>query len=323
MTLRKTSDVLIFYDRPDTILAALRSRFPAIRFHACTRYDDLTSTIKKTRPQIIFATKFELRPFPRQVLVEAPGLEWLAIGFAGVDHVVPWDDERLVVTNAAGVASHEIAQYVVAAIYAMHQRFPLFARQQARHEWRFEWIKSARHITVGIIGLGHTGRAVAELCRANGFNVVACRSMAVPSPNVDRVYTISDLHDMLHDVDVTVVCAALTDETRDLFGAAAFASMRPGAFFVNVARGALVDETALIEALQSGHLGGAYLDVARTEPLPLDDPLWDAPNCFITPHTSSEYDGWTEDAAAMFADNLSRWLEGGHLANQVYSKRGY
>lgn len=320
---RETSDVLVFHDQPDTIIAALRARFPALYFHACTSGADLAASIETARPQVIFATKFEPGPFPRKTLVEAPGLQWLSIGFAGIDHVVPWDDERLVVTNAAGVAAEEIAQYVVAAIYALHQRFPLFARQQARHEWRFEWISSARNRSVGIVGLGHTGRAVARLCRANGFSVVASRSKATPSPHVDRVFATADLPDMLRYVDVVVVCAALTDETRDLFDAAAFAAMRPGAFFINVARGALVDEAALISALQSGHLGGAFLDVVRDEPLPPIDPLWEAPNCFITPHTSSEYEGWIEDAAILFADNLSHWLEGQPLRNRVQSRRGY
>ncbi len=128
---------------------------------------------------------------------------------------------------------------------------------------------------------------------------------------------------MLSEVDVTVVCTALTPATRDLFDASAFAAMRSGSYFINVARGGIVVEEALVGALRSGQLAGAVIDVARTEPLPSGSPLWDAPNLLITPHTSSEYDGWVARAAAMFADNLQRWLNGKELLNRVYSHRGY
>jgi phosphoglycerate dehydrogenase-like enzyme len=137
------------------------------------------------------------------------------------------------------------------------------------------------------------------------------------------VYAPEELHAMLPEVDVTVVCAALTPATRDLIDATAFASMRKGAYFINVARGGIVVEDALIEALRSGRLAGAVIDVARTEPLPSDSALWDAPNLLITPHTSSEYEGWVARAAEMFADNLERWLAGQPLLNRVYSERGY
>jgi phosphoglycerate dehydrogenase-like enzyme len=128
---------------------------------------------------------------------------------------------------------------------------------------------------------------------------------------------------MLAEVDVTVVCAALTPATRDLFDVQTFAAMRKGAYFINVARGGIVVEEALIDALRSGRLAGAVIDVTRAEPLPSDAALWDAPNLLITPHTSSEYEGWISRAAHMFADNLERWLAGDELLNRVYSQRGY
>jgi phosphoglycerate dehydrogenase-like enzyme len=189
--------------------------------------------------------------------------------------------------------------------------------------WDYQLIRSATGARVGLVGLGHTGEAVAKLCRAAGLSVVACRASSAPSDLVDRVYAPGELHAMLADVDVTVVCAALTPATRDLMDTRAFAAMRRGAHFINVARGGIVVEDALIDALRSGHLAGAVIDVARTEPLPSDSPLWDAPNLLITPHTSSEYDGWIFRAAQMFAGNLGRWLAGGELLNRVYSARGY
>jgi phosphoglycerate dehydrogenase-like enzyme len=245
------------------------------------------------------------------------------VAFAGIDDVVPWDEARLVVTNAAGVAAEEMAQYVIGAIFGLYQRFPFFARRQTEHAWDYRTVRSARGARIGLVGLGRTGEAIARRCRQLGLAVVACRASAKSCDLVDQLYPTTALHDMLPTVDVVVLCAALTPLTRDLFGAAAFAAMRPGGYFINVARGAMVVEEALIDALRSGHLAGAVIDVARTEPLPPDDPLWDAPNLLITPHTSSEYEGWVADAAMMFSANLERWTTGEPLENIVFSERGY
>ena len=313
----------MFYDKPEEFLNSVAARFPQLRFHCCRRYADLDAAISSVQPQIAFVCKFEPKPFPRAALIGCPTLQWLSIGFAGIDHVVPWDDGKLVVTNASGVAADEMAQYVLAAIFGLHQRFPYFARRQAERAWDYQLIRSAKGARVGLIGLGHTGTAVARLCRAAGLSVVACRASSSPSDKVDRVYSPAELHTMLAEVDVAVVCAALTPATRDLFDAKAFACMRKGSYFINVARGGIVVEDALIDALRAGRLAGAVIDVTRTEPLPSDSGLWDAPNLLITPHTSSEYEGWITRAAEMFADNLERWLKGEELLNRVYSHRGY
>ncbi len=189
--------------------------------------------------------------------------------------------------------------------------------------WDYQPIRSAKGARVGLVGLGHTGEAVARLCRATGLSVIACRASPAPSELVDRVYAPAELRKLLSEVDVVAVCTALTAATRDLFDAKAFAAMPKGSYFINVARGAIVVEEALIDALRSHHLAGAVIDVARSEPLPSDSPLWDAPNLLITPHTSSEFEGWVARAAEMFADNLQRWLDGKALLNRVYSHRGY
>jgi phosphoglycerate dehydrogenase-like enzyme len=315
--------ILVFYNKPEEFLPQLVARFPAAQFSTCTRYDDLPRALEHSKPQIILASKFEPKPFPRVPILSCPSLQWLSVAFAGVDHVVPWDDNKIAVTNASGVAAEEMAQYVLGAIFGLFQRFPYFARRQFEKRWDYQLIRSARGATVGLVGLGHTGEAIARLCRAVGLKVVACRSTGKPSLHVDQVYPAAQLHDMLSVVDVIVVCAALTPATLDLMNRDAFSAMKAGSYFINVARGAIVDEDALIETLSSGHLGGAVLDVTRVEPLPNNSPLWDVPNLLITPHTSSEYDGWVANAADMFADNLERWVAGQPLNNSVYSNRGY
>jgi phosphoglycerate dehydrogenase-like enzyme len=320
---RSAARVLIFYDRPEIFLPRLAERFPSVEFSVCRSYAQLPAELLEAKPEIVLAYKFEPKPFPRVELLSCESLEWLSVAFAGVDVIVPWDDTRLIVTNASGVAATEMAHYALAAILGMFQGFPALFAEQVAKRWKYRVIRSARNATVGVVGLGRSGREVARMARAVGLKVVGCRMKPEPCADVDVIYSMSQLHQMLGAVDVTVLCVPLTPLTRDLFGESAFKAMRPGSYFVNIARGLIVQEDALITALQTGQLAAAVIDVARTEPLPPSSPLWNAPNLLITPHTSSEYDGWVSDAAWMFADNLERWMTDRSLENTVRPERGY
>jgi phosphoglycerate dehydrogenase-like enzyme len=170
-----------------------------------------------------------------------------------------------------------------------------------------------------VVGLGAIGTTVAERAGALGMRVLAVRRRPVAdggSP-VEEAVGPDRLHDVLGRVDAVVVCAPATPDTQDLFDSAAFAAMRPGAVFCNVARGSLVDEAALLDALRSGHLGAAVLDVTREEPLPADSPLWDAPNLRLSPHSSASLDHYLESVFDLFADNLGRYLRREPLRNVV------
>lgn len=315
--------ILIFYDHPEEFIAELEVRYPQAEFFTCRTYEELPRSLASVMPSVVLAFKFEPKPFPRETILSCPTLKWLSVGFAGVDHVVPWDEARVVVTNAAGVAAREMAHYALAAVFGMFQEFPSFFRDQTARRWNYHLIRPARDATIGLVGLGHTGSEIARVFRALGHRVLACRARPAPSANVDAVYALDQLNEMLGMVDATIVCTALTPLTRELFDGARFAAMKRGSFFVNISRGAVVQEDALLQALKDGQLGGAVLDVVRSEPLREDSLLWDAPNLLITPHTSSEYQGWFRDAALLFADNLGRWLAGKPLLNRVSSERGY
>ena len=315
--------VLIFSHEPDHYTAPLRARFPDLAIATCMTYADLPEALAKFHPVAVLGCKFERKPWPRQVIFDCPSLRWLSVTAAGIEHLTPWDDDRVMVTNFAGIAATEMAHYVLAAIFGLHQGFAHFFKQQFHKRWDYQLVRSSRNLTIGLVGLGHTGMAIAKAARALGLKVVACRSSNTPSDAVDAVYGPDQLHAMLSAVDVTVVCTALTPDTMDLIDEAAFAAMRPGSYFVNVARGKVVVEEALISALQSGHLAGAVIDVARQEPLPANDPLWDAPNLLITPHTCSDFIGWEVEAAQLFGDNLARFAAGEPLQNRAYSKRGF
>ena len=315
--------VLVFSDEPEHYTKPLMARLPNLVLDVCVSYDELPAKLEAFKPTVILGCKFEPKPWPRAALLNCPDLQWLSVTAAGVEHVAPWDDKALTVTNFSGIAATEMAHYVLAGIFGLHQGFAHFFKKQQTKHWDYRLVRSSRDVKIGLVGLGHTGEAIARMARALGLSVVACRSSDTPSSLVDKVYGPDQLHDMLGAVDVTVVCAALTTATQDMFNVAAFAAMNPGSYFINVARGKLVVEDALIAALYSGHLAGALIDVARKEPLPASDPLWDTPNLLITPHTCSDFIGWEAEAASLFADNLERFIAGQPLQNQVYSWRGY
>jgi phosphoglycerate dehydrogenase-like enzyme len=250
-----------------------------------------------------------------------PALRWVQAIGAGTDHFRGAAlGSDVVVTNAAGVAAEPIAEFVIGQLLAVWKRFDELADQQRRHVWEPAYGRQVSGLTLGVVGLGAIGTAVAERARALGMRVLAVRQrpgMRDGPPVVDEVLGPDGLHDVLARVDAAVVCAPATPDTEDLFDAAAFAAMRPGAVFCNVARGSLVDEAALLDALRSGHLGAAVLDVTREEPLPADSPIWDAPNLRLSPHSSASLDHYVESVFELFADNLGRYLRDEPLRNVV------
>jgi phosphoglycerate dehydrogenase-like enzyme len=251
----------------------------------------------------------------------APDLHWVQAIGAGTDHFHGAQlGPDVVITNAVGVAAVPIAEFVVGQLLAIWKRFDELADQQRRHVWKPAYGRQVSGLTLGLVGLGAIGTAVAERARALGMRVLAARRRPGAEdrpPVVDEVVGPERLHEVLSRVDAVVVCAPATPDTHDLFDAAAFAAMRPGAVFCNVARGSLVDEAALLDSLRSGHLGAAVLDVTRQEPLPADSPLWDTPNLRLSPHSSASLDHYVESVFELFADNLDRYVRGDPLRNVV------
>jgi phosphoglycerate dehydrogenase-like enzyme len=297
-------------------MRAMRSQIEAEELAA--RAPALTETQRDAfgRAEVLFALDL-----PVGLGTLAPGLRWVQAIGAGTDHFRGAElGPDVVVTNAAGVAAVPIAEFVIGQLLAIWKRFDELADQQRRHVWKPAYGRHVSGLTLGLVGLGAIGTAVAERARALGMRVLAVRrrpdAIARP-PVVDEVLGPDGLHDVLSRVDAVVVCAPATPHTQDLFDAAAFAAMRPGAVFCNVARGSLVDEAALLDALRSGHLSAAVLDVTREEPLPAGSPLWDAPNLRLSPHSSASLDHYVESVFELFADNLHRYLRGAPLRNVV------
>jgi phosphoglycerate dehydrogenase-like enzyme len=261
----------------------------------------------------------------------APNLRWMHTPFAGVERIFELGlvGRSFTVTNGSGPAATPIAQWVIMALLMLAKQQPAHFRAQLAHEWARIGGFELGGKTLGIIGLGAIGREVARLARPFGMRIVGVRrSVGEPLENqdgADLVLPPSAIPRLLAESDFVLLAAPSTNETAALIDAAALATMRPGGYLLNVARGSLLDEEALVAALQSGQLAGAALDVFATEPLPADSPLWDLPNVIITPHDSPASQFFFERVFALFLDNLRAYLAGdlAGLTNVVTLERGY
>lgn len=252
----------------------------------------------------------------------APGLRLVHAAGAGTE----WFDHAglqalgIPICNASGVAAAPIAEFMFARILEVYKDLRLIETQQREHRWAPHFGRELAGSTLGIVGLGGIGRAVASRARAFDVTVLGTRRSARPGdtdPDVDELWPLDRVDEMLGRCDIVLLAAPAGPETDDMFDAARFAAMKPGSLFCNVARGSLVVEAALIDALHSGQLAAAVLDVARHEPAPPDDPLWDEPNVYLSPHCSSSMDRYAERLIELFADNLDRLLAGEELRNVV------
>lgn len=257
---------------------------------------------------------------------QADLLEWIHITAAGVDTLLfdELRDSDVVVTNARGVFDRPLAEYVLGAVIAYAKDSLTSFDLQRRHEWRHRETRSVTGATALVVGTGGIGREIAKLLRAAGMVVRgAGRRPVDDDPDFGEIVDSATLAAEAGWCDHLVLAAPLTPTTRGLVDAEVLAAMKPDAHLVNIARGPMVDEAALLEALTERRIGGATLDVFDTEPLPPGHPLWDAPNVTVTAHMSADAVGWRDTLAAQFATNVRRWLAGEPLLNVVDKKLGY
>ncbi len=267
---------------------------------------------------------------PPGVPESTPNLRWIHSQAAGIDYVDRAPgllDAGVVITSSSGVHARPLGETVVGAIIALAKGFPQAVRRQGRHEWLRYTPEDVAGKLVTIIGAGKIGTAIAEWCHVMGMRVIGVRRTA-PAEGSDigpfgRVVGQDGLAEALSVSDYVVLCAPRTPETVGMIGVSEFASMKEGARFINVARGDLVDEGSLITALESGRVGGAYLDVFATEPLPDESPLWDMENVLITGHSGAGSADRDEQVVEIFLENLGRYLGGRPLVNVYEHGRGY
>lgn len=262
----------------------------------------------------------------REGATRAQALKWVHQGGAGVENLTgDVAGTEIVVTNTH-VHGDTIAEHVLALMLAHTRHLRELFQYQDRREWGHDVLRAQRLLTghtIGILGLGTIGRAVARRAAAFGMRVWGTRGHPAPVEAVERVLPPSGLDEVLRVSDVLAVTLPLTRETRGLIGARELGLLPRGAFLVNIGRGAIIDEPALVDALRSGQLGGAGLDVFAQEPLPATSPLWSVPNLIVSPHTSGGFPGYTDQMITLFCDNLRRYLTGQPLRNVVDTALGY
>lgn len=316
--------VLLHTDAPETARAIVGAAHPDLAVHCCDSYAGLPTALAETRAEVVYSVRFAGTPrFPRKGLVDSSMVRWVSVGGSGTDHLTPWNTAQVKVTNAAGVASDVMAEYALGAMLSFALDLRGFARAQAQRRWGGGRVSMIEGRTLLILGLGHTGCAAARRAKAMGMNVLGVRARARPTEHVDEVHGMDALPDLWARADFVLVCVPLLPSTRGLVGADAFRAIKRGAVLIDVSRGGVVVESALIPALTDGRLKGAALDVFETEPLPEDHPFWGMENVILTPHCSSVFDGWEEKSVAMFVENLWRYRRGETLCNIVDPERGY
>jgi len=277
---------------------------------------------------------------------QAPDLRWMQTHWAGVDHLrssAIWQTD-VTITTASGIHAPNIGQYTMAQLLVWANRIPAWLDHQRRKEWptndRWDTFvpRELRDQTVGILGYGSIGREIGRLAKAFGMQVLVTKRNArqlrdegytVPGTGdpegtkADRIYPTEATRSMVAECDFVIATLPLTSQTRGLVDADMFAAMKETAYFVNVGRGELVDQEALITALEKGQIAGAGLDVFAEEPLPKDSPLWELDNVIISPHVSGFTHHYDRRAINLFSENLRRYLNGQPLLNKVDRDAGY
>jgi phosphoglycerate dehydrogenase-like enzyme len=256
----------------------------------------------------------------------ADSLRWVHIASAGVDRLLFPElvESPVVVTNSRGIFDRPIAEWVLAVVLAYAKDLPTTWQLQERREWRHRDTERIEGMSALVVGTGGIGRATARLLRAVGMSVRGVgRTPRPDDPDFGEVFASAGIREVVGSADFLVVAAPLTDQTQGLIDAEVLSAMRPTARVINVGRGPIVDEAALVAALRAGSIAGAALDVFAEEPLPVDSPLWSAPGLVVSPHMAGDTVGWLDDLAALFVTNYQRWRQGTPLRNVVDKRLGY
>ena len=311
---------------PEFLPQMIQQRWPEMRVVFLEGYERLGAEL----PDTDIFVGFTLTP---EQLASARKLKWIHVTAAGVTHLIREDvrERGIVVTNSRGIHAIPMGEHTIGMVIAMCHKFPEAMRYQQKHVWAQQqlWDELPRPgelhgATLLLIGLGAVGREVARVAKCFGMRVEAVTHSGKGDTSLaERIFPVSELDLALGEADYVVVAAPETPATTQMIGAKQLAAMKRSAVLVNVSRGVLVDEAALVRALQERTIAGAALDVTAEEPLPASSPLWDLENCFLTPHTSAASEMlWTRQAE-LLVENLERWFSGRELRNLVDIERGY
>jgi phosphoglycerate dehydrogenase-like enzyme len=309
---------VVYHPNADLFRDLLAKAVPELAPATATSADDLS----KVLPDAEVLICFELSA---REAASARCLRWIQVTSAGVERILPAREQlsQVLVTNARGIHSELMADHVLAAMVMLQWDFPRILRDQRERRWRREPKAALAGKTLGVVGAGAIGAEIGRRASHFGMRVLGIRRSGEPLPDFEAVVRPDRLLEVLAQSDFVCVTVPATDATSRLIGPEQFRAMKAGAFFINIARGSVVDEAELIRALRDGSLAGAALDVYEKEPPEDDNPLWDMPNVIMTPHISGMLDTNEERLVSIFADNLVRYRSGAPLRNMVDLARGY
>jgi phosphoglycerate dehydrogenase-like enzyme len=297
----------------------ISSRFPQIDTRVEKKAEEFVEAAREA-DIICMARKYE-----RSMVLSAQRLKWLHVGGTGIDRLRPLSDldPKLIITHTPGLNAQMMADYVICVILMLIWDFPRLMRNQLERKWEDWLVDRVESKVLALIGVGNVGRSVAHRATTLGMRVIGIKRSPEPVPHVEQVAGLDQLHQTLSEADFVVLAVPLTKETRGMIGPRQLEAMKKSAYLINICRGSVVQERALIAALQKGRIAGAALDVFENEPLPPDSELWELKNVIISPHISS----WSKDyrmrAAEVFCVNLERYLSGKALLHVIDRSRGY
>jgi phosphoglycerate dehydrogenase-like enzyme len=325
VSLVKPLTVCVLAPADDSSLRLLDPAPAGVRFVLGNRLEDHAAAAPEAEAVcLVFGGRGLLEP----VFARAPRLRWVHTGWAGLDGTLfpALVESDVVMTNSRGVFSASLGEFAMAGILFFAKDLRRMLGNQATARWEPYEVEEVRGRTLGILGYGDIGRAVAARGKGLGLRVLALRRDAAASrgdPFVDEVVPPERRLELIARCDYVVLSLPGTPETRGFFGAAEIAAMKPTAVLVNVGRGTTVDEPALVAALTARRIRGAALDVFAEEPLPAEHPLWRLDNVLVSPHTADRTATWRDEAMQLFLENLGRFRRGEPLANRVDKRRGY
>jgi phosphoglycerate dehydrogenase-like enzyme len=313
-----TPSILVRHPSASEYARMLRERYPDLCIEIAEE-DRLGEQI--ARADIMLSLRF-----PAQCVEHAKGLRWFQATGAGVDSAIPVAAylPGMVITNARGMHGDVIADYVLTGIAMLKWNVRQMFIDQADKRWVGKSVAPLSAMTIGIIGLGAIGGEISRRAKSAGMTVIGFRkNVAAPTEHVDEVYSTDSLREVLGRCDAVVLAVPKTPHTVGMIGLEELASMKRDAVLLNISRGDIIREKELIDALQSGTIGGAMLDVFQQEPLPQDNPLWEMSNVIVTPHMAGGATDYIQRMLAIFCDNLDRFRAGQPLRNVIDPMRGY
>ena len=302
-------------------LNQVREAAPAVEIVIAENHNDALNKIVDVDAAYTFATPELIRAGKK--------LRWVQVGSAGVESYLSPElvESDIILTNAKGVYAIHIAEHVMALILSFARAINLLIHRQIDEIWESRAnlpVIEINGLTLGIVGLGGIGLEVAKSAHALGMRILAADPTQTYQPDyVEHLWRLDKLHDMLRESDFVAICCPLTPQTRNMMSVEEFKCMKPTAYLINIARGGIVDQEALIKALETKEIAGAGLDVTVPEPLPKGNPLWQMENVIITPHMAGQSPVSSRRLMKIFTENLKRFVNGEPLLNVVDKKLGY